>query len=324
MLTLVVLITVFVGVATLVGAVAILFRGDANPEIEGRLEILTGKGKANGKAEGGKGEQQGGITRLSDGNDGALEEFISRHFNLRLFLDQAAMETSVSNFIMLTAGLAGAGAVVPFLLGLPFYIGPVLAVILGIVPLGYVWFKRGKRLAKFGNQLPDALELIARALRAGHSLGAGFHLVSEEMLDPIGGEFRKVFESQNLGVPLEEAIVDMTERVPNLDLKFFGTAVILQRQTGGDLAEILDKIGRLVRQRMELFGQIQALTGEGRISGIVLLGMPPALFIVMWYLNPTYVMTLFTDPLGQKMLAGAIVMQLIGAWVIQKIIDIKV
>lgn len=322
MLTLVVLITVFVGVATLVGAVAILFRGDSNPEIESRLEILTGKGKGN--SEGGKGEQQGGITRLSDGNDGALEEFISRHFNLRLFLDQAAMETSVSNFIMLTAGLAGAGAVVPFLLGLPFYIGPILAVILGIVPLGYVWFKRGKRLAKFGNQLPDALELIARALRAGHSLGAGFHLVSEEMLDPIGGEFRKVFESQNLGVPLEEAIVDMTERVPNLDLKFFGTAVILQRQTGGDLAEILDKIGRLVRQRMELFGQIQALTGEGRISGIVLLGMPPALFIVMWYLNPTYVMTLFTDPLGQKMLAGAIVMQLIGAWVIQKIIDIKV
>ncbi|MFN3149895.1 type II secretion system F family protein [Bremerella sp.] len=321
MLTLVVLITVFVGVATLVGAVAILFRGDANPEIESRLEILTGKGKA----EGGKGEQQNnGITRLSDGNDGALEEFISRHFNLRLFLDQAAMETSVSNFIMLTAGVAGAGAVVPFLLGLPFYIGPLLAVILGVGPLGYVWFKRGKRLAKFGNQLPDALELIARALRAGHSLGAGFHLVSEEMLDPIGGEFRKVFESQNLGVPLEEAIVDMTERVPNLDLKFFGTAVILQRQTGGDLAEILDKIGRLVRQRMELFGQIQALTGEGRISGIVLLGMPPALFAVMWYLNPTYVMTLFTDPLGQKMLAGAIVMQLIGAWVIQKIIDIKV
>lgn len=322
MLTLVVLITVFVGVATLVGAVAILFRGDANPEIESRLELLTGKGK--GKGEGGKGEQQGGITRLSDGNDGALEEFIARHFNLRLFLDQAAMETSVSNFILLTAGLAGAGAVVPFLLGLPFYIGPILAAILGVMPFGYIWFQRNKRLARFGNQLPDALELIARALRAGHSLGAGFHLVSEEMLDPIGSEFRKVFESQNLGVPLEEAIVDMTERVPNLDLKFFGTAVILQRQTGGDLAEILDKIGRLVRQRMELFGQIQALTGEGRISGIVLLGMPPALFLVMWYLNPTYVMTLFTDPLGQKMLAGAIVMQLIGAWVIQKIIDIKV
>ncbi len=320
MLTLVILITVFVGVATLVGAVAILFRGDSNPEIEGRLEILTGKGKA----EQGKGEQQGGILSRPDEDGGAIEDFISQYFNLRLFLDQAAMDTSVANFITLTAALAGGAAVIPFLLGLPFYVGPILAILFGLGPLGYIWYKRSKRLAKFGQQLPDALELIARALRAGHSLGAGFHLVSEEMLDPIGGEFRKVFESQNLGVPLEEAIIDMTDRVPNLDLKFFGTAVILQRQTGGDLAEILDKIGRLVRQRMELFGQIQALTGEGRISGIVLLGMPPALFAVMWYLNPGYVMTLFTDPLGQKMLAGAVVMQLIGAWVIKKIIDIKV
>lgn len=320
MLTLIVLITVFVGVATLVGAVAILFRGDANPEIESRLEILTGKGKA----EAGKAEQQGGILSRPDEEGGALEDFIGRHFNLRLFLDQAAMETSVANFLLLTAALAGGAAVIPFLLGLPFYVGPALAILCGTLPLGYIWFKRGQRLAKFGKQLPDALELIARALRAGHSLGAGFHLVSEEMLDPIGGEFRKVFESQNLGVPLEEAILIMTERVPNLDLKFFGTAVILQRQTGGDLAEILDKIGHLVRERMELFGQIQALTGEGRISGIVLLGMPPALFAVMWYLNSGYVMTLFTDPLGQKMLAGAVVMQLIGAWVIKKIIDIKV
>ncbi|GAA4437155.1 MULTISPECIES: type II secretion system F family protein [Bremerella] len=321
MLTLVVLITVFVGVATLVGAVAILFRGDSNPDIENRLEILTGKSKN----EPGKGEQQGGIlSRNVDADSGALEEYIARYINLRLLLDQAAMDTSVSNFIMLTAGLAGGAAVIPFLLGMPFYVGPVLAVICAAIPFLYVWWVRNKRLNKFGQQLPDALELIARALRAGHSLGAGFHLVSEEMLDPIGGEFRKVFESQNLGVPLEEAILDMTDRVPNLDLKFFGTAVILQRQTGGDLAEILDKIGRLVRQRMELFGQIQALTGEGRISGIVLLGMPPALFAVMWYLNANYVMTLFTDPLGQKMLAGAIVMQLIGAWVIQKIIDIKV
>ncbi len=321
MLPLVILITVFVGVATLVGAVALLFRGEANPTLESRLEVLTG----NGPAKPGKGEsQQGILSRDFEGEGGAIEEFVLRYFNLRLYLDQAALDTSVANFITLTAGLAAGGALVPTLLGLPFYVGPVVGIMLALLPFGYVMFKRRKRLDKFGKQLPDALELIARALRAGHSLGAGFHLVSEEMLDPIGSEFRKVFESQNLGVPLEEAITDMTERVPNLDLKFFGTAVILQRQTGGDLAEILDKIGRLVRQRMELYGQIQALTGEGRISGIVLLGMPPALFAVMWYLNPGYVMSLFTDPLGNQMLAGAIVMQLIGAWVIKKIIDIKV
>jgi len=116
----------------------------------------------------------------------------------------------------------------------------------------------------------------------------------------------------------------MTERVPNLDLRFFSTAVILQRQTGGDLAEILDKIGELVRERFKIWGQIQALTGEGRLSGVVLLGLPPVLFIVMYRLNPDYVMVLFTDPLGKQMLAFGLVMQFIGAFVIRKIIDIKV
>jgi tight adherence protein B len=116
----------------------------------------------------------------------------------------------------------------------------------------------------------------------------------------------------------------MTNRVPNLDLRFFATAVILQRQTGGDLAEILDKIGYLVRERFKIWGQIQALTGEGRLSGIVLLALPPALFVVMWYLNPGYSMTLFTDPMGIKMLVGALVMQVFGALVIRKIVNIKV
>ncbi len=116
----------------------------------------------------------------------------------------------------------------------------------------------------------------------------------------------------------------MTERIPNLDLQFFATAVILQRQTGGDLAEILDKIGYLVRERFKIWGQVQALTGEGRLSGIVLLALPPVLFLAVYRLNPEYVMPLFTDPLGRKMLAGAVVMQLLGALVIRKIINIKV
>jgi tight adherence protein B len=116
----------------------------------------------------------------------------------------------------------------------------------------------------------------------------------------------------------------MTQRVPNLDLRFFVTAIVLQRQTGGDLAEILDKIGRLIRERFQIWGQIQALTGEGRLSGIVLLALPPVLFIAMWRINPDYLMVLFTDPLGNKMLAAAAVLMLIGALVIKKIINIQV
>jgi tight adherence protein B len=155
-------------------------------------------------------------------------------------------------------------------------------------------------------------------------LGAGFGLIASEMQEPISREFGQAFEEQNLGIPLEEALDAMTTRVPNMDLRFFATAVLLQRQTGGDLAEILDKIGRLIRERFKLAGTIQALTGEGRLSGIVLLALPPALFAVMYRLNYEYCMVLFRDPTGRQLLAGALVMQFVGALVIRKIITIKV
>ncbi|PHS16952.1 MAG: secretion protein [Blastopirellula sp.] len=322
MLSILIPIAAFVGVAALVGGLAMLLRGDVNEQVESRLDSMTGS--SNTSSIPGISNQGGLLNADLLGETNQIEDFVAKYFNLKLFLEQAQSNMSVSKFVLVTLGLAGAGLVLPTIIGAPVYVGPIVAVMLAICPITWVKFKRGRRLNAFGNQMPDALELISRALRAGHSLGAGFQLVGDELKEPIGSEFRKVFESQNLGVPLEDAIELMTERIPNLDLKFFGTAIVLQRQTGGDLAEILDKIGKLVRQRMELRGQIQALTGEGRISGIVLLAMPPVLFIVMWRLNPTYVMMLFTDPLGNQMLAGAVVAQLLGAYVIKKIIDIKV
>ena len=131
-------------------------------------------------------------------------------------------------------------------------------------------------------------------------------------------------KNNNLGIPLDDALNALTDRVPNLDLRFFVTAVILQRQTGGDLAEILDKIGYLIRERFKIWGQVQALTGEGRLSGIVLLALPPVLFVAVYHLNPDYVDVLFTDPMGKKMLAGGVIMQVLGALVIRKIVNIKV
>jgi tight adherence protein B len=207
---------------------------------------------------------------------------------------------------------------------IPIFIAPVAGAILFFLPFVWVNLKRKRRIAKFNAQLPDALELLSRSLRAGHSLGSGFGLISEEMQDPLAKEFGRCFEEQNLGVSLEASLESMTRRIPNLDLRFFATAVILQRTTGGDLAEILDKISRLVRARYRLTGQIQALTGEGRLSGIVLLALPPGLFTMMMFLNREYIMKLFSDPMGQWLLGGAIVMQLTGAFVIKKIIDIKV
>ena len=201
---------------------------------------------------------------------------------------------------------------------------PLAAIAAGSLPMFWLLWRRKKRLKAFSTQLPDALEMMARALRAGQSLAFGFNAVATEMSAPIGKEFGRVFEEQNLGVAMDDSLRAMCERVPNLDLRFFVTAVILQRQTGGDLSEILDKIGELVRDRFRILGQVQALTGEGRLSGVVLMALPLVLFVVVYNMNPDYVSQLFTDPAGKKMLAVAVFMQILGAVVIKKIVDIKV
>ena len=320
MLTILIIGASFVGVACLVGGVAsFMFRSESATAVENRLDVLTGASAPAAK------KQAEARLLSSPLNDvpSALEDFVKKFFNLRAFLQQADTQLSPTKFIMISIALSVGTTFILPLVRVPVLLAP-LGVLTGVLPFLFLFFKRKRRLARFAKQLPESLELISRALRAGHSLASGFKLVADEMGAPISTEFERCYESQNLGVPLEDAIEQMTERVPNLDLRFFATAVILQRQTGGDLAEILDKIGYLVRERFKIWGQIQALTGEGRLSGLVLLALPPALFIVMWRLNPTYSMTLFTDPMGHQMLAGAIILQILGALVIRKIVNIKV
>jgi tight adherence protein B len=254
----------------------------------------------------------------------ALEKVLSNWLNLSLLFDQAEVKMTVATFVAICGGLGFGSATLVAVSGLNVLFAPLVGLTFGSLPFFWLLFRRKRRLQKFAAQLPEALELVARALRAGHSLAAGFHLVSQEGSEPIASEFGRVFEEQNLGIPFEEALNNLTERVPNLDLKFFVTAVILQRQTGGDLAEILDKIGRLIRERFAIWGQVQALTGEGRLSGIVLLALPPLLFITVYRMNPDYLSLLFTDELGKKMLIGGIVMQLLGALAIRKIVNIRV
>lgn len=313
---------VFLGVAALVGALAFISSGDREAEVEERLNALTSNPKGKGKAEAAQYKEL--LSSMRDDSAGAAERIVSRYLNLRLLFDQANVNLAIPHFLIICASLAAVGMVLPSLAGFSVALGPVMAAALGLLPIVWLLFKRKRRLKAFAAQLPEALELIARALRAGHSLAAGFNLVAQEMSDPIGGEFSRTFEEQNLGKPLDEALNGLTKRIPNLDLKFFATAIILQRQTGGDLAEILDKIGHLVRERFKIWGQVQALTGEGRLSGVVLLALPPALFAVVYRMNPDYLMLLFTDPLGKKMLVAGIVTQLLGALLIRKIVNIRV
>jgi tight adherence protein B len=307
-------------VAAIVGAVVIAIRGDEDSIAESRLTSLTKKRSKDTLGE----DDSLRLRNPLENSASFLDDWMRRTFDMQTLLEQAGIKLPLSSFTFLCIGLAIAGTLGCAFAPIPIFIAPVAGAILFFLPFVWVNLKRKRRIAKFNAQLPDALELLSRSLRAGHSLGSGFGLISEEMQDPLAKEFGRCFEEQNLGVSLEASLESMTRRIPNLDLRFFATAVILQRTTGGDLAEILDKISRLVRARYRLAGQIQALTGEGRLSGIVLLALPPGLFTMMMFLNREYIMKLFSDPMGQWLLGGAIVMQLTGAFVIKKIIDIKV
>ena len=312
--------SVFICVSGLIFAATTLLNKD-DGQINDRLESLTmnkGRGAKSADAPGSL------LKSPLDDMPNQVEQFVSRFLNLSAFIEQSGVKLSISKFVFMSLGLGVAASVIYVVLSPIKSITPAVFLVGAVIPFVFVWFKRRMRMKKFGAQLPEALDLICQALRAGQSLPAGIQLVGQQMDEPLGPEFHRAFEQQNLGVSLEGSLKLMLERTPNLDLQFFVTSVILQRQTGGDLAEILDKIGRLIRERFQIWGQIQALTGEGRLSGIVLLALPPALFLMMLRLNYDYITMLFTDPLGQKMLLFGIVMQILGAISIKKIITIKV
>jgi len=312
----------FVGVAALVGGLAMVLRDRPGSKVEDRLDMLTSTSAASSKENLAK--QASVLSRPLDQVPSFFEEFLARFGNINVLFEQADTSLTLSKLLLISVVMGIAGAGMGVTLGVHAALLPLVALLMACVPLIWVMFRRKRRLKAFAAQLPDALEMLARSLRAGQSLAFGFNMVSGEMSDPISKEFGRVFEEQNLGIPLEETLEGLTDRIPNLDLKFFATAVVLQRQTGGDLAEILDKIGNLIRERFKIWGQVQALTGEGRLSGVVLLALPVVLFAVVYQLNPDYIMLLFEDPMGTKMLAGAVVLQVLGALMIRKIVNIKV
>lgn len=317
-----ILVCVVVCVSGLVFGASLLLSGGGNSQVEDRLQALT-KNRGRGAARDSL-ESPSLLNSALDEMPNAIEQFTSKFLNLKLFLEQTGWETSPTKFLAISLG-SGTVATMIYMVVSPIkIIAPGVFLFVAALPFLYAFWMRGRRMKKFGSQLIEALDLMCQALRAGQSLPAGIQLVAQQMSEPLGPEFKRAYEEQNLGVSLEDSLVSMTERVPNLDLRFFVTSVILQRQTGGDLAEILDKIGQLIRERYIIWGQIAALTGEGRLSGIVLLALPPTLFLTMLKLNYDYVMMLFEDPLGQKMLVFGIVMQILGAAAIKKIITIKV
>jgi tight adherence protein B len=309
----------FVGVTALIGTLAFVLGDSGSAKVTERLDTLTGR----------KQREDAGTTILrktafEQDKRSLLDALTPKFVSMDKLFMQADCHITPSTLFGISLVLGLLGATASWLAGVMWYYAPIAGVIMFLVPLAWLLNKRRVRLKTFASQLPDALELVARALRAGHALGAGMHVVAEEMPSPISNEFGRVYEEQNLGISLEDALKGMCERVPNIDLRFFVTSVMIQRQTGGDLAEILDKIGYVIRERYRILGQVKALTAEGRLSGIILLALPFGLFLLMLHIKPDYVERLWTHPLGIKMSVAAIIMQLLGAAVIKKIVDIKV
>ena len=308
----------FVAVSALVGLVAFVFR-DNNSSTAERLDTLIGK----------RGKEDPGADILKksafESDKRSFMEAITPNLpSLQKICEQADSHIKISTLFGIGIVLAVLGATGSWLARVPWFFAPLAGLVMFFIPFLWLLNKRRARLKSFASQLPDALELVARALRAGHSLAAGMHVVAEEMPSPISDEFGRVYEEQNLGIPIEDSMRGICERVPNLDLRFFVTSVAIQRQTGGDLAEILDKIGYVIRERYRILGQVKALTAEGRLSGVVLIALPFVLFLVMLHIKPDYIQLLWTDPLGIKMSVFGLIAQILGAIVIKKIIDIKV
>ena len=243
---------------------------------------------------------------------------------LNRLLEQADTQYTLGVFVLLSVVIASAGYLIGAWLTSNQLISILSAFILVMMPFFYIYSKKKRRMEKFQRQLPDALDLIARALKAGHAFTGGLRMVAEELGDPIGTEFEKTLNEINFGVSVPEALKSLPNRVDCPDLKFFITSVLIQRETGGNLAEILGKIAYLIRERFKLQNRVQVLAAEGKLSAIILIAIPFVIAFALTLLNPEYIKTLVIDPIGKILVTFAFLMMIIGIFVMKKMIQIKV
>lgn len=243
---------------------------------------------------------------------------------LRVLHQRADCRLPLGVFVLASPLLAFTGLLLALSMHQTMVLALLLAAVLGSSPIGYLAWLKNQRMAMFERQLPEALELVSRALRAGHAFSVGLKIVGDEAADPIGQEFRRVFDEVSMGVALPQALQNMTERVDCVDVRFFVTSVMVQRETGGNLAEIIDSLAGLIRQRFELQLKVRALSAEGRFSAIILLGLPFVVGIVLYKVSPDYLGLLFSDPMGQTLSTAGSIMMVLGAIVMKRMVAIKV
>jgi tight adherence protein B len=318
------LISIIIGVAIIAAALGFLLIGgsDKAQQIARRLE---GSAQAQESFEAAASSQlmrDDGLSTLPWLNR-ALGNW-SRIGYVRALLSQAGMETKPGQIILMT-GVLTLGTYVVSHLFLGGVAMPILyAIGVGSIPIDRVFFLRHQRLSAFEKNFPEAIDLLTRAVRAGHALNTGMEIVGQEMTEPIAGEFRKTYEEQRLGLQFREALINLTTRVPLQDVRFFATALIIQDETGGNLAEILGNLSATVRDRFRIRGEVRVRTAQGRLTAVILMSLPPAILILVNLINPDYTRILFTDIYGILALVVAAGLQIIGAFFLWKIVNIQV
>jgi tight adherence protein B len=324
MLFIAIAIAVWIGSMVIWYLVSNVFKTKDVDKIKSRLAGKETKAQVKSK------EKRPALIEVEDAQTGKLAISIMKKFDLQpklqALLEQSGVKWRVTRLVHACLGCFLAGYLLVHFFLPPKYrvLGLLPAAGLGILPVLHVLRKRASRLHRFEELFPDALEFVSRSMRAGHAFSVSLEMIHREFQEPVAGEFKRAFEEHNLGLPLDVALEKLSKRVPLLDVQFFVSAVILQKRTGGNLAEILDKLAYVIRERFKLRGKIRAISAHGRMTGMALSSIPMAVAVLMFFTNRDYVLFFFNDEVGNIMMAVALGLQCLGYFIIQQIVKIEV
>ncbi len=324
MLFVAIAIAVWIGSMVIWYLISNVFKTKDVDKIKSRLAGKETKAKVKSK------EKRPALIEVEDVQTGKLAIKIMKKFDLQpklqALLEQSGVKWRVTRLVHACLGCFLAGYLLVHFFLPPKYrvLGLIPAAVLGLLPVLHILRKRSSRLHRFEELFPDALEFVSRSMRAGHAFSVSLEMIHREFQEPIAAEFKRAFEEHNLGLPLDVALEKLAKRVPLLDVQFFVSAVILQKRTGGNLAEILDKLAYVIRERFKLRGKIRAISAHGRMTGMALSSIPMAVAVLMFFTNRDYILFFFNDDVGNLMMAAALALQMLGYFIIQQIVKIEV
>ena len=321
---LVLFVVIFIVVLAVTQSLFMLVRSRFNPEVDRLRKEIKSLSSERAAAGGVDIVKRRTLSEIPWLNEILLGLHVPTLSRMERLLAQGDIRQPLGFYLLLTAVLAAGTGLICFMLTRGIAESILAAALAAPLPWLYVLIRKKKRMARFEAQLPDALEMIARALKAGHAFNGGLQMITMEFADPARTEFRKTLDEINFGVSYEDALRNLAERVDCPDLKFFALSVIIQRQSGGNLAEILEKIGYLIRERFKLHGKVKALTGEARASALILSLLPFFMTAVLFFINRPYIEILFKDPVGRLMVVVAVVMMALGILAMKRMVSIKV